>query len=340
MKAAPKNGDPPNKPSDAEIAEVVRRLAPFDRRLILTGAGFSQPWGGYLTDELWSVIVSDSRIRGRPKVDRLLHRTFNFEEALGQVEVTKRASYSNDDREVLRQVVLDGFRAQEKRMRGILDGHLVITALATLAKDLATNNATKCIFTLNQDLLAERLMRTMKRPQVVVPGVNHEDWWFDSNGPAGSGVGTKVQVRDFDPHDIESTKGQLCYVKLHGSMNWQRPRGDVVVLGGAKAEFIKRFTILRLNSAIFREALNQGAARLLVIGYGFRDRHINAMIASAVDHGLRLWIVDPRPPGATLAALSSNRTWDAVAGYSSEPWIGLFDDASVERGMLATFWST
>jgi hypothetical protein len=47
------------------------------------------------------------------------------------------------------------------------------------------------------------------------------------------------------------------------------------------------------------EYLLRPNARLMVIGYGFRDPHINASIRTAVERGLRVFIIAPE--GAELA---------------------------------------
>src|SRR5205085_3568151 len=115
-----------------------------------------------------------------------------------------------------------------------------------------------------------------------------------------------------------SAKGGVTYIKLHGSTNWRRPRANVVVLGGAKEAAIRQFRILRMNNAVFRAAMRQSDARLLVVGYGFGDDHINKTIAVGVKGGLKLWIVDPLDPATIWATLKKKRIaqiWDAVIGH-------------------------
>src|SRR5437868_2864969 len=102
--------------------DIAASLAPFNRRLLLTGAGFSRNWGGYLSSELWSLVLGNPKIRTRPKIDRLLHREMNFEAALAEVEVTDRATYTGRDREILREAVMDAFEVQDTRIRSWDDG--------------------------------------------------------------------------------------------------------------------------------------------------------------------------------------------------------------------------
>jgi hypothetical protein len=142
----------------------------------------------------------------------------------------------------------------------------------------------------------------------------------------------------FDEADFRFGKGRPIYVKLHGSMNWFEEGGGVAVLGGGKEETIERFDVLRINSRIFRKAANQSGARLLIIGYGFGDAHINEMIAMGVRSGLALWILDPRPPGAIRRQIdkigSSTLIWQSVVGHSTCSVNELFDPATVDNKLF------
>jgi phosphatidylserine/phosphatidylglycerophosphate/cardiolipin synthase-like enzyme len=55
----------------------------------------------------------------------------------------------------------------------------------------------------------------------------------------------------------------------------------------------------------FENALSAADSRLLVIGYGFRDKHVNEVLERAIAKGLRLFVIDPN--GAELA-FKLNRT--------------------------------
>jgi len=59
--------------------------------------------------------------------------------------------------------------------------------------------------------------------------------------------------------------------------------------------------ILNWYAKVFDESLSTSTAKLMVIGYGFRDDHINAAIARGVENGLKLFIVAPE--GAEMARM-------------------------------------
>ena len=96
----------------------------------------------------------------------------------------------------------------------------------------------------------------------------------------------------------EGISNLLYYVKLHGSMNWKSSDGrDLMVIGGNKPAQIHREKLLQWYFDLFQQVLSCPNRRLLVIGYGFRDLHINAVIAQSIrQHGLKLYIISPQSP--------------------------------------------
>jgi hypothetical protein len=90
--------------------------------------------------------------------------------------------------------------------------------------------------------------------------------------------------------------GQQPYIKLHGSSDWLRsgPEPTLLVLGGSKSVEIAQDPLLSWYHKLFRDALIRSGARLMIIGYGFADRHINEVIAQAANgRNLTIFVVDP-----------------------------------------------
>jgi hypothetical protein len=56
--------------------------------------------------------------------------------------------------------------------------------------------------------------------------------------------------------------------------------------------------------------------QLLVIGYGFRDKHINNIIATSVkEHGLQIYVICPQIPSEFMNSLYSPRVEKGHAIY-------------------------
>src|SRR5439155_13282313 len=119
-------------------------------------------------------------------------------------------------------------------------------------------------------------------------------------------------------------------IKLHGSMNWQREVGGrkVMIIGGGKLTQIRSEPLLDWYYKIFKQVLSRKNQRLLVIGYGFGDPHINDVILKSVrEHGLRLYVVSPHEPedfGKRGIIGYCNKlfekTYPAGNIYGSTPW--------------------
>ena len=103
---------------------------------------------------------------------------------------------------------------------------------------------------------------------------------------------------------------QQPYFKLHGSMNWQANNGGrLLVMGGNKPTTMQSHQILMWYANKFTEALSRPNARLMVIGYGFGDDHINRLIHQAWEKGgrtLSMFIV--HPDGRGFSERSTRRT--------------------------------
>jgi hypothetical protein len=125
-----------------------------------------------------------------------------------------------------------------------------------------------------------------------------------------------------------------------------------MIVGGGKARAIERYPVLRRYSQFFTESLAQPNVRLVVIGYGFRDEHINTAITSGIDRGLKLFVVDPLgtdvastnnpvPKGAIGHQLTSLEVsiHNALSGASRRPLSTTFATDEVERLKLERFFS-
>lgn len=85
---------------------------------------------------------------------------------------------------------------------------------------------------------------------------------------------------------FETDASRQPYFKLHGSIAWQTTDGlPLLVIGRDKVSTIKQHPILQWSFGKFQEFLARPNTRLMVIGYGFGDDHINDAIVSAHQKG-------------------------------------------------------
>jgi hypothetical protein len=144
---------------------------------------------------------------------------------------------------------------------------------------------------------------------------------------------------------------QQPYYKLHGSSNWfAEPHGArMLIMGTNKAGNISGFDVLARYMEEFRNRLLLPETRLMVIGYGFGDKHINDAIQAAVDRGtLKLFIIDPQgidvlnkvgpQEGAPDARTLRDRLFHGLYGASRRPLRSIFTNDKVENKKLFSFF--
>jgi SIR2-like domain len=290
--------------------------------MLLSGAGLSKNWTGYLASEMWGAILSH---RGLTEATRnLLRKHINFETALEEAE---EQGFSEQDRASLRVAVRRAFDLHDRNLadaKGPWAGDEIFSAF--LDRFVFEGRST-FLFTLNQDLLLERRIRPQKA-QIVLPGLHRQPWWFSGPRPyAGMADIGPTSVSVTTPSDDLGFEATACYyLKLHGSMDWVLPDGKgLLIVGGGKQEAINRHEILKRYNESFRAACGLGGVRLMVIGYGFQDRHINFLLQDAATNAdLKLFIVDVAPPLVMRELMNRGGTpglWNAVVGYTTRPFL-------------------
>lgn len=294
---------------------------------LLLGAGFSRNWGGWLAGEVFDYLLGHPLLVEDAHCRRLLWASQpkgGFERALSELQQKACSDkISATSLKNLQEAVVDMF----DKMNASFDS--IDFEFNNFAHNLVAAFLTKfdAIFTLNQDLLIERhylsaspeLLRPDRWNGVAMPGI----------APMGGGyssiVGQRWQVKTKEAFKINDRIQP--YIKLHGSTNWQtQDGGSTLVIGGNKHSAIAGSPILKWYFKEFEKALFGPNSRLMVIGYGFRDEHINRSIIDAVScHGLKIFNVSPFGSDHAREVNRSN----GAAIYSKEPL-----DEAFERGII------
>jgi hypothetical protein len=274
---------------------------------LLIGAGFSRNWGGWLASEAFEYLLGTPEVVNDPGLRTRLwaHQSQGgFEGALAelQAEFARDAASARGPLMTLQDAV--------KRMFGDMNEGLMQSRDWTFGQQNRSRQVGvfltrfDAIFTLNQDVLLEHHYANShfeaggprRWNGSDLPGMSriqsqegsHTDSWAHSTW-------VPMQTAEFTP----DAQLQPIY-KLHGSSNWTRADGDpLLIIGGAKTQGIGQSPILNEYATEFKKRLSIDGARLMVIGYGFRDQHINATISECVERGLKLFIIAPE--GAELA---------------------------------------
>jgi hypothetical protein len=206
------------------------------------------------------------------------------------------------------------------------------------------------IFTLNQDTLLEQhyldMMVGGRWNGCSMPGVKPL-----GTSPYSAGPHDRIALKQPDPNNFRTSPGIQPYIKLHGSCNWNdgTSGGRILIMGGQKAIIIDQFPLLSWYHAEFKALLSRPGARMMVIGYSFGDKHINDAIGEGVEHGLKLFIIDPmgvdvldkrqKEPIGRARDEYMDKLTPHIIGASRRPISSIFDDDAVEHARVMKFFA-
>ena len=311
--------------------------------VLLLGAGFTRNWGGWLAAEIFECLLGKPDINPRLRNLMFKHRrSGGYEAALSELQHNVLRGGDRGELIGFENALGRVFADMDRGLEAITfefqsDGtYLVRTFLARF----------DAIFTLNQDLLLERcylndniMLSTPRRWHGwQIPGMQRL---------TGGYANVSSNCGHWKPGGQPPQPGCQPYFKLHGSSNWMDERGlRMMVAGGNKPALINQFPVLTGYHAEFRQRLSN-PTRLMIIGYGFGDQHINEMLlAGAAGGQLTAFIVDPlgldaidenrlKPiytPGALMSGLGP-----IVRGVSRRSLGEIFRPDPVEHAKLASF---
>lgn len=277
----------------------------MSKKVLLTGAGFTHNFGAPLANELWSKIVNVPKLS--PEIRRLMKQNMDYEDLYQEIVLARNNNqYTPDERVVFKEAVNKAYinmdndirhkiiLSKDKELQSIFDQLVFFLCLFSVKE-----KGSGWIFTLNQDLFVERLTEKYKdriAPFMMDSGIQH--WQSDRDGFDSVDVPKEKQCLE---RQKIWTGEKLCledrnlpiYVKLHGSIDWQGDHG--MIIGNNKAERIKEEPLLKACFDKFKEVLKQEDVELLIIGYGFGDKHINDIILESIEnYKLKIHIVHPK----------------------------------------------
>lgn len=136
------------------------------------------------------------------------------------------------------------------------------------------------------------------------------------------------------------------YFKLHGSSNWRTDSNStLLIMGGNKSSEMDQIPLLNWYRSEFCRMTSEPDARLRIIGYGFRDMHINEMIEVAAKAGTKIFIIDPegvdvlrRAPNPQHTLALKDKIQFNILGASRRPISETLSRDTVERTKVMKFF--
>ena len=311
--------------------------------ILLTGAGFTRNWGGWLAKELEGDLLG--RVHGNERLRMLLQNSDSFEEALLslQQEAKRADGQSSAHLTQLRQAIAESFQAMNLALadRGGLEfsQDRRLSVMSFLAKF-------DVIFTLNQDLLLELFYD----PHLETPRRWNGRYWPGIVGRPADGLDSIEKVSGKRRvSDVGGPQPNLQPIyKLHGSVDWQDASGDLFVVGGGKESYIQSKPLLVQYFREFQTRLSEPKCRLMIAGYGFADEHVNRLLVAATEANPTLGVFHVHPEGRDAVHRGARERVQIYApplltslrcfGESRRPLSSTFGGDELEHAKLLRFF--
>ncbi len=323
--------------------------------ILFTGAGFTKNFGGLLAKEMWSKLFNNSKIQSCPRIKKLMINDFDYESIYHKII---NGNYTEEEKDVISDVILEVYRSlddicREWIFRNDAPNPVNIYGVNRLIERFSGGpNEIGFFFTLNQDLFVERHFNS-SGAGLIHPGVRKIP---DAHKTT---INLPLENKDFIklPTDSEledsATKlysATIHYVKLHGSYGWLNSSGlNRYVIGKNKEDQIAGEPLLSWYYDLFRKVLSHPSRKLLIIGYGFRDAHINELMARLIkDFNLMLYIISPSDQSKFIDNLKSvefgETLLQGLSGYFPYKLLDIFptdqSDSHAWKELLTIFFNS
>jgi hypothetical protein len=315
---------------------------------LLSGAGFSRNWGGWLANEAFEFLLSadevDAHLRNVLWDAKL--RGEGFEGAFAAVQSAfdkQKSAEAKQHLDKMTRAIISLFSAMQAAFNkfNYRDHNHLQTFLARFDG----------VFTLNQDTFLET---------VYAGPVRWNERWYGSYLPYMKFIEQPEPPYPFmlrgplmPDQNLTAQENYQPIYKLHGSHNWfSEPEGErMLVLGGNKSANIGSSKILARYQTEFQRMLHEPETHLMIIGYSFSDSHINQAIQAAVEKGFKLFLIDPlgvdvldkRSPKAQIPEPVSDMMRamiPGIIGASRRPIIDILNGDQVENDKVMNFFKT
>lgn len=284
--------------------------------VLLTGAGFTHNFGGFLAKDIEPLIFNN--VENYPRIKEIMRDKFSYEDIYHEVI---KGDFNDKEKKYLTDAIRAAYQKLDEKVIAYQNGNhpVSIHGVNQFIERFAGHHKVKgFFFTLNQDLFIERNCH-LPNFQIATLGVPkkpihkrqlEQDDYVKLPNPDSLFRNDPITSTDF------------FYIKLHGSYNWKSYDGsDKMVIGRDKKEQIEQEPILNYYLNCFKEVLSIADIRLFVIGYGFGDDYINEIIADSIKkHNLKIYVLNPSERKNFQIDLNSNKPngdkiINGLAGY-------------------------
>lgn len=294
----------------------------FAQNILFSGAGFTKNFGGLLAKEMWSKIFNHSDVQSQPRLKELILDDFDYESIYHKII---NGDFTDEEKSSINAVIYHAYQVLDEicrqwTFRNDAPHPVNIYGVNKFIELFSGDrNESGFFFTLNQDLFIERHFNSLNTA-FIHPGVPKIPNAHKTT------IRLPIEKEDFIRiPTLDELKGStvnplsrnaIHYVKLHGSFGWKSAKGtDSYVIGKEKEKRVTDEPLLSWYFELLKNALSKSNRKLMLIGYGFRDRHINEVIANSVkNNGLKVYIISPSEQSEFITNLKSEEYGEIILG--------------------------
>lgn len=204
----------------------------ISKSILLTGAGFTKNFGGFIANEMWAKIFNCREVQKEPVLKNILLNDFDYESIFHKVF---DGDYSAGEKEAINTAIFEAYRKLDNTGQNYIPAthkskSNILSGAKQIIDRLASNEEINFFFTLNQDLFVERLISgtnipitTLYMPRFFIPNS------IDSRRPINDADFKTVPTQDkldTTKHATTLSPNEFHYIKLHGSFGWKASDGS------------------------------------------------------------------------------------------------------------------
>lgn len=87
----------------------------INKHVLLTGAGFTKNFGGFLANEMWSWIFNNSKIWKYPKLSNLLKNDFDYESVY--YKVIEGSEFNDNEKKALTDAIYYAYKKLDDKIK-------------------------------------------------------------------------------------------------------------------------------------------------------------------------------------------------------------------------------
>jgi len=152
--------------------------------VLLTGAGFTKTFGGFLGGEMWAVILNQLELDDQLELRTPMFKKLDYEALYDEVEDPNK-NYSDNQKAALRDAIRRAYNEMDDNLSSLggRNSDSAHTACMYFIQRFAGPVSEKTrgfFFTLNQDLFVERFFSNGNDPgrsTLRAPGADHPKWF-------------------------------------------------------------------------------------------------------------------------------------------------------------------